>query len=127
MAMTTLRSVQRLRFEALGHAALLATALLGSVACGDEGTGEYAGPFYDGAPGTAGALYRPLRPATTPGVAGSNGVVPGAGGAGGASPGVAGAPGFAGRAGAGGLGGDPYGRDYDTPYSSAGSSGSSPF
>lgn len=129
MAPLTLRgSVQQSRFAALVHPALLAT-LLGTLACGDEGTGEYAAYYYDGNPGAGGALYRPLQP-TSPGVAGTAGLdpVPGSGGFGGYSPGVAGAPSFAGRAGAGGLGSDAYDPYEADPYSgSAGTGGSSGF
>ena len=104
--------------------ALTAALLLGALACGDEGTADYAVEYYDESPGAGGALYRPLRPANSPGLAGANGATPGSAG----TTGSGGAPGFGGRAGAGGFGSDPYADPpYGDPYSSAGRSGSSGF
>lgn len=106
------RSAALLSFSAL----LLLAPLLAVLGCADEAlTTDYAP---EDTPGAAGALYRPLRPATTPGVAGAGGLTPGlnAGGASSYLPGAAGAGG-APRLGAAGT------SSTDTYYGTSGTGG----
>jgi hypothetical protein len=94
---------------------LLVVPFAAAFGCADEALPpDYVPEDYvlEGTPGAAGALYRPLRPATAPGLAGAGGLtLPGLnrGGAGSYSP-----PGSAGSAGTGGAPG----------FGAAGTSGS---
>jgi hypothetical protein len=99
------------RCFALRSLGLLVVPCAAALGCADEALPP--GYVLDDTPGAAGAAYRPLRPATTPGIAGAGGLTPlpglNTGGAGGYSP-----PGPASSAGSGGTPG----------FGSAGTSGS---